>query len=81
MKKYILSIDSGTTGITAILVDKNLNVVHKEYLEIKQYYPKPGWVEHDPLELIEKIGQIISTITKKYNAKDILSISIDVVKV
>ncbi|MBI44712.1 MAG: glycerol kinase [Candidatus Marinimicrobia bacterium] len=76
MKKYILSIDSGTTGITAILVDRNLNIVQKEYLEIKQYYPKPGWVEHDPKELIEKITKIIHKITKNYSAKNIQSIGI-----
>ena len=65
MKKYILSIDAGTTGITVLLFDKNLNIVKKEYAELKQYYPKPGWVEHDPEELIIKINQLIEKI--KYN--------------
>ena len=76
MKKYILSIDAGTTGITILLIDKNLNVIKKEYSELKQYYPKPGWVEHNPIELIEKIKKLISEIAKEYNLGDISSIGI-----
>ena len=76
MKNYILSIDSGTTGVTLLLIDKKLNVVKKVYSELKQYYPKPGWVEHDPIELIEKIRKLISEIIKEYNIKDIASIGI-----
>ena len=66
MKKYILSIDSGTTGITLLLIDKNLNVVEKYYLELTQYYPKTGWVEHDPIELINKIEKLLAQINSKY---------------
>ena len=54
MKKYVVSIDAGTTGLTILLFDKNLSVVHKEYTELVQYYPKPTWVEHDPVEILEK---------------------------
>jgi len=76
MGKYILSIDSGTTGITLLLIDKNLNVVKKVYSELKQYYPNPGWVEHNPIELIEKIKHLISEVAKDYTLKDISSIGI-----
>ena len=76
MKKYILSIDSGTTGITLLLIDKNLNVVEKYYLELTQYYPKTGWVEHDPIELINKIEKLLTQINSKYNLEDIASIGI-----
>ena len=65
MKKYILSIDAGTTGITLVLVDKKANIVQKEYLEINQYYPLPGWVEHDPIELIKKIKKLLARIHRK----------------
>jgi len=41
---YILSIDAGTTGVTVLLIDKEANVIAKEYAELKQYYPQPGWV-------------------------------------
>ena len=76
MGKYILSIDSGTTGVTLLLIDKDLNIVKKVYSELNQYYPKPGWVEHDPIELIEKISKLISKITKGYSLRDISSIGI-----
>ena len=76
MKNYILSIDSGTTGVTLLLIDKKLNVVKKVYSELKQYYPKPGWVEHDPIELIEKITELIAEITKEYHLQNISSIGI-----
>ena len=76
MKKYILSIDSGTTGVTVLLVDKKLHVVKKAYSEIKQYYPQPGWVEHDPEELIKKIKKLIYKVVKNYSINDIDSIGI-----
>ncbi len=45
---YILSIDQGTTRTTILLVDSQGHIVRKAYQEFKQYYPQPGWVEHDP---------------------------------
>ena len=76
MKKYILSIDSGTTGITVLLINKELKVVQKEYSELKQYYPKPGWVEHNPIELIQKLNILVGNIIKKNPSKSILSVGI-----
>ncbi len=48
---YILAIDQGTTGTTALLVDGSGGMVWQAYNEITQRYPQPGWVEHDPDEL------------------------------
>ena len=45
---YILSIDQGTTGTTALIVDRTLAVRGRGYREIPQIYPRPGEVEHDP---------------------------------
>jgi len=45
-EKYILAIDQGTTGSTALLFDEEGQVVSQGYREIRQIYPKPGWVEH-----------------------------------
>jgi glycerol kinase len=50
-RKYILAIDEGTTGCTALLVNKEGDVVAKAYREIRQIFPQPGWVEQDPLEI------------------------------
>ncbi len=51
MKKYILSLDEGTTSARAILFDKNCNAVSVAQHEFTQIYPEPGFVEHDPLEI------------------------------
>lgn len=51
MKKYILSLDEGTTSARAILFDKECNAVSVAQHEFTQIYPEPGLVEHDPLEI------------------------------
>ena len=50
-KKYYIGLDQGTTGTTTLILDENWNIVARGYKEHKQYYPKPGWVEHDPMEI------------------------------
>lgn len=47
----ILAIDQGTTGTTCLVVDDDLRPVGRGYCEIAQYFPEPGWVEHDPEEI------------------------------
>lgn len=49
--KYILAIDQGTTGSRAFIVDAKGKAIAESYQEFKQYYPKPGWVEHDAEEI------------------------------
>jgi len=51
MEKYILAIDQGTTSSRAIIFDREGREVSKAQNEFRQYYPKPGWVEHDPDEI------------------------------
>ncbi|MEZ5055187.1 MAG: FGGY family carbohydrate kinase, partial [Chitinophagales bacterium] len=50
-KKYILSLDQGTTSSRAILFDKEANIVSVAQKEFTQLFPQPGWVEHDPNEI------------------------------
>ncbi len=47
----ILAIDAGTTGVTALAVDEFGEVLARGYSEFPQYFPNPGWVEHDPEEI------------------------------
>jgi glycerol kinase len=47
----ILGLDQGTTGNTALLVDRDLAVVARATVEFPQHFPEPGWVEHDPDEI------------------------------
>jgi len=53
-QRYILAIDEGTTGTTALLIDSEGQVVSKAYQEVHAIYPQPGWVEQDPQELLQK---------------------------
>jgi glycerol kinase len=47
----ILAIDQGTTGTTCLVVDGELRTRGRGYRELRQHYPRPGWVEHDPEEI------------------------------
>jgi len=51
MAELVLAIDQGTTGTTVLLVDPRGRVRARAYQEIRQFYPKAGWVEHDPEEI------------------------------
>jgi glycerol kinase len=52
--KHALAIDEGTTGITCLVVSDEGKVVGRGYREITQYFPQPGWVEHDATEIFER---------------------------
>ncbi|GHH98388.1 glycerol kinase GlpK [Neobacillus kokaensis] len=62
MEKFILSLDQGTTSSRAILFNKNGNVVHSAQKEFTQYFPKPGWVEHNPNEIWGSILSVIAEV-------------------
>jgi glycerol kinase len=49
--RYVLALDQGTTGSTALVVDAEGTVRARGYRELPQYFPQPGWVEHDPEEI------------------------------
>ena len=59
-KKYILSIDQGTTSTRAIIWDHSGNPVMTAQQEINQNYPQPGWVEHDPTEIWMSVQSVIA---------------------
>lgn len=68
-RQYILAIDQGTTSSRAIVFDKAGHIVSVAQKEFTQHYPKPGWVEHDPME----IWSSQSTVTAEAVAKANLS--------
>lgn len=53
MKKYIISLDQGTTSCRSILFDRNKKLLHSEQKEFSQIMPQNGWVEHNPIEILE----------------------------
>ncbi|MFP4177949.1 MAG: glycerol kinase GlpK, partial [Acholeplasmataceae bacterium] len=68
MNEYILAIDQGTTSTRTIIFDHGGNIVSQAQREIKQYYPQPGWVEHDPNEIWLSV---LSTMSRALEAKNI----------
>jgi len=66
---YILAIDQGTTGTRAILYDQKGQIVQSVYEEFTQYYPKPGWVEHDPLEIWQTVVNTVNLLTRNYRGQ------------
>jgi len=72
----ILSIDQGTTGSRAILYDKNGNQRASAYKEIPQYFPKPGWVEHDPEEIWQSVHNSIQKVLRQVPKAKIRAIGI-----
>ena len=78
MAKYILSLDQGTTSSRAIVFDKNGSIITIAQKEFTQYFPKPGWVEHDPLEIWStQTGVAAEAIAKKgLNIENIAAIGI-----
>ncbi len=77
-KKYILSLDQGTTSSRAILFDKNGQIKSKAQFEFTQIYPKAGWVEHDPMEILRTEYSSIANalIEGGVEAKEIAAIGI-----
>ncbi|MGD1701275.1 glycerol kinase GlpK [Dapis sp. BLCC M229] len=61
-EKYILALDLGTTGNRAILFNSQGASVGQAYKELTQYYPYPGWLEHDPEEIWEDTYTIIKQV-------------------
>ena len=68
MKKFIISIDQGTTSSRVILFDTKGNIVFVSQFEFKQYFPKNGWVEHNPNEIwsttLKALKQVINKAKK-----------------
>ncbi len=78
MKKYVLALDQGTTSCRAILFDKESSIVGIAYKEIPQYYPHPGWVEHDPEEIWSTQYGVIAELLARHqiNIEEIAAIGI-----
>jgi glycerol kinase len=74
--KYILAIDQGTTGSRAIVFDRRGRAVASAYQEFKQYFPRPGWVEHDPEEIWLSVHNTIQEVLAGVPGSSIAAIGI-----
>jgi glycerol kinase len=61
---HVAAIDEGTTGVSAVLVDDRGRLADRAYSEIRQIYPRPGWVEHDPGEIFRKTLGVLRRVLR-----------------
>ncbi len=78
MKQYILALDQGTTSSRAILFDREGNAAGSMQYEFTQHYPHAGWVEHDPLEILQSQKRAVAdALTQSgVHARDVAAIGI-----
>ena len=76
--KYLIALDQGTTSSRAILIDKNGKLVDIKQKEFTQIFPKQGWVEHDPSEILSSQYEVFEELllSNNINPKNIISIGI-----
>jgi len=70
MPEAVLAIDQGTTGSTALVLDRDGRVLGRATEEFTQYYPQPGWVEHDPEEIWRVSLEVIGTALAEASLAD-----------
>ena len=76
-KKYILVIDQGTTSTRAILYNNKLTPIAFDQIEIKQYFPHEGWVEHNPKEIWNSIIITVNNVIKKSGNRNKYTINLN----
>jgi glycerol kinase len=78
MQKYILSIDQGTTSTRSMVFDNEFKIIGSSQKEFKQFFPKDGCVEHDPLEIMDTVYTTVKETIENasINIDEILSIGI-----
>jgi glycerol kinase len=69
MSRYVLAIDQGTTGTTAVLLDRGLAVRAAVNQEFPQHFPRPGWVEHDLEEIWASVGATVRRALRQAGAR------------
>ena len=78
MPKYMMALDSGTTSNRCILFDRAGRIVSVAQREFTQYFPQPGWVEHNPMEIYSSsYGVMMEVISQSdIHVQDIAAIGI-----
>lgn len=61
MKKYLIALDQGTTSSRCIVFDGNQSIAAIRQKEFKQYFPRAGWVEHDPMEILSSQKSVLQS--------------------
>ena len=76
--KYIMALDQGTTSCRCIIFEHDGTIKSLAQKEFTQYYPQPGWVEHDAQEIWDTTLEVarIAMLKQKISARDIAGIGI-----
>lgn len=77
-RKFIIAIDLGTTGNKVYCFDEHGKTISSSYSEFTQYFPNPGWVEHDALEIWDSVVRLISEALKKGDLDPVNAASIGI---
>ena len=78
MARYVGAVDQGTTSTRFMVFDKGGNEISRHQLEHQQILPQPGWVEHDPLEILARTDEVIARAMRNANitAADLAAIGV-----
>ncbi len=68
-KKYIIALDQGTTSSRTVIIDSNGDIIGMSQKEFTQIFPESGWVEHDPMEILETQLHTFKEVVKQSNIK------------
>tara|TARA_B100000242_G_C43049078_1_gene489959 strand:- start:1141 stop:2616 length:1476 start_codon:yes stop_codon:yes gene_type:complete len=74
--KYIIALDQGTTSSRALLINEVGKLIDVKQKEFKQIFPKQGWVEHDPIEILNTQLEVFEELITTISLNDIISIGI-----
>ncbi len=67
-EQYVVAVDQGTTSSRCIMFDRRGRLVSVAQREHRQYYPRPGWVEHDPVEIWRNVARVVPAALQKAGA-------------
>ena len=76
MREYVAAIDQGTTGTRCILFDLDGVPAASSYREHRQIYPRPGWVEHDPAEILDRVSEVAAEALRAAGPARVLAVGI-----
>ena len=74
--KYIIALDQGTTSSRALLINEVGRLIDVKQKEFKQIFPKQGWVEHDPIEILNTQLEVFEELISTISLSDVISIGI-----
>src|SRR4051812_30867870 len=76
--RYVLALDQGTTSSRSLLFDAGGQIVAQAQREFTQHFPRPGWVEHDPIEILDSQLYTVAAVLEKarLTPRDIVAVGI-----